>query len=138
MKTNDEIVKEIAEAFIRWKLPETVRSDLCATIPGEDRCGTNLMTIVEAEQMARDVVMPVITPLQAENAGLRGGVVHLETKCFVAGKEIDLIRSELADCKEALEIWLSWAPPNLFSYRKIEQALVRMRRQCTITHDKSP
>jgi hypothetical protein len=70
MKTYDQIQQEkleaamgrIANAFLKWELPESVRADPCATSPDPRgyRTGTNLLTFVEAMEMARAVVLPVM------------------------------------------------------------------------------
>lgn len=58
--------KQLAEAFLRWPLPKSVRSDECATVQQEGRIGTNLLTYIEAEKMFTDIVGPTL----AENAAL--------------------------------------------------------------------
>lgn len=61
---------EIAEAFIRWPLPESVCADLCATRQGPGRVGTNLLSFIEARTMAHEVCRPIIERLlsgRAEN-----------------------------------------------------------------------
>ncbi len=60
MKTPDTIAQDCAEAFLRWPLPESVHSDLCATMKGPNRYGTHLINYDEAEQMAREVMLPII------------------------------------------------------------------------------
>lgn len=42
---------DLAEAFLRWPLPDSVCADLCATKQGPGRVGTNLLSYVEAKQM---------------------------------------------------------------------------------------
>ena len=42
---------DLAEAFLRWPLPESVCADLCATKQGPGRIGTNLLNYTEAKQM---------------------------------------------------------------------------------------
>jgi len=54
------IEDKIAEEFLRWKLPESVCADLCATKQGPDRIGTNLLSFTEARQMVREVVIPTM------------------------------------------------------------------------------
>lgn len=61
-KRSAAVVKQIADRFVQWRLPETVCADLCATdntykFP---RSGTNLLNVAEAEIMAREVVLPAI------------------------------------------------------------------------------
>jgi len=49
---NKEMVEKLANAFLRWPLPETVCADLCATTFGQKgRVGTNLLSYDEAKQM---------------------------------------------------------------------------------------
>lgn len=55
------ISDKIAEAFIKWPLPESVNADLCATKQGPGRIGTNLLSYDEAHQMAQEVVLPIVT-----------------------------------------------------------------------------
>lgn len=52
--------KVLADAFLRWPLPESVCADLCATKQQAGRIGTNLLSFVEAEQMMREVVLPLL------------------------------------------------------------------------------
>jgi hypothetical protein len=42
-------LKHLAKRFCAAPLPESVRADLCATLPGPGRFGTNLLTVEEAE-----------------------------------------------------------------------------------------
>lgn len=50
--TREALIKELAEKFCRWPLPETVCADLCATkARTEHRTGTNLLSTLEARQM---------------------------------------------------------------------------------------
>ncbi len=54
---------QLAERFLRWPLPDSVCTDLCATKQGPNRVGTNLLSFIEAKQMMKDVVLPVLAPL---------------------------------------------------------------------------
>ena len=75
MDTKDGLVN----AFLQWKLPDTVCSDLCVTdreyakrYPGT-RCGTNLLTADEARQMVEHVFGAQFTrmaELQRDRAAL--------------------------------------------------------------------
>lgn len=56
----DELTKELAERFLRWPLPDSVRADLCATKQGPGRIGTNLLSYIEARQMMQDVVLTTL------------------------------------------------------------------------------
>jgi hypothetical protein len=59
-----EHLPALVDAFLRWPLPDSVCSDPCATMQGyPDRCGTNLLTAPEAQQMLEYVL---------GNAGLLG------------------------------------------------------------------
>ena len=45
-------ISTLVDAFLRWPLPESVCSDLCACGRGQlNRIGTNLLTATEARQM---------------------------------------------------------------------------------------
>lgn len=64
----------LAEAFLRWPLPDSVCADLCATRQGAGRVGTNLLSFPEAKQMMEEVVLPMwperLHALEMENTGL--------------------------------------------------------------------
>jgi hypothetical protein len=47
---------DMAEAFLRWPLPDSVCADLCATKQGPGRVGTNLLSYTEAKQMFEHVL----------------------------------------------------------------------------------
>jgi hypothetical protein len=56
-------IDAMVDAFLAWPLPESVRSDLCATMTPKEyphpRSGTNLLTAVEAKQMFEYVLAKV-------------------------------------------------------------------------------
>lgn len=54
----DADIKNMAEAFLRWPLPDSVRADDCACRQGSGRIGTNLLSYPEAVQMIKEVVAP--------------------------------------------------------------------------------
>jgi hypothetical protein len=62
MKTEAEILKSLTDAFLQWRLPVTVCADGCTTRTDwpHPRYGTNLLTASEAEQMIREIVLPII------------------------------------------------------------------------------
>lgn len=66
--TPEETIDQLAHAFLRWPLPESVCADLCATRQGPDRVGTNLLSLDEARQMFRDVVGPVLREKEKTDA----------------------------------------------------------------------
>lgn len=43
--------KQLAETFCATPLPDDVCADLCATVQGPGRYGTNLLTVAQAEQV---------------------------------------------------------------------------------------
>lgn len=57
---------EIVNEFLRWPLPETVRSDICATRPCKGRIGTNLLTLPETAAMVQEVCRPAVERLIAD------------------------------------------------------------------------
>lgn len=58
---------DLAEAFLRWPLPETVCADLCATKQGPGRVGTNLLSYSEAKQMFEQLLSsPASRPVVAQ------------------------------------------------------------------------
>jgi hypothetical protein len=61
MKDYKKLEEEIANKFLAWPLPSSVRSDDCVTMQNcTHRSGTNLLTYNEALQMAREVVTPLL------------------------------------------------------------------------------
>lgn len=47
----------MVDAFLGWTLPDSVCSDLCSTMQNyPNRCGTNLLTAPEAQQMLEYVL----------------------------------------------------------------------------------
>lgn len=60
MKT--DLVSKLTDAFLQWRLPKSVCADGCTTTTEwpHPRYGTNLLTAVEAEQMIREVVLPIV------------------------------------------------------------------------------
>lgn len=66
MKVTDEMVNR----FLRWSLPDNLRSDNCATMPCyPNRTGTNLMNAQEARKMLEFV----LAPEQPEGIDSEGG-----------------------------------------------------------------
>lgn len=57
-------MQAMVDRFLSWPLPDSVSSDTCVTVRnyGMERCGTSLLTAVEAQQMLEHVT----APLQAE------------------------------------------------------------------------
>lgn len=53
-------MKNIGDQFCAARLPDTVASDLCATQPGPNRHGTNLLTVSEAEQVLQPIVRDLV------------------------------------------------------------------------------
>lgn len=52
-----KLIDKLVDKFLAWPLPESVCSDLCASMPGyPHRCGTNLMTADEAKKMLEHVL----------------------------------------------------------------------------------
>lgn len=58
----DDQLTAFAERFCAAPLPATVCADTCATIQGEGRHGTNLMTLFEAKEVLRHVFASGVTP----------------------------------------------------------------------------
>lgn len=50
------VTEEMVNRFLSWPLPESVCADLCATIQGTGRVGTNLLSALEAGQMLKYVL----------------------------------------------------------------------------------
>ena len=70
MKTQDELLDELTNAFLRWPLPESVFADGCATIKGDkNRTGTNLLTFTEARLMFKDIVIPSLSAAHPSPSG---------------------------------------------------------------------
>lgn len=52
-------IEALVDRFLTWKLPDSVCSDQCATIPGyPNRTGTNLLTAHEVKQMIEYLLAP--------------------------------------------------------------------------------
>lgn len=64
----DRAMADIVNAFLKWKLPESVSSDGCCTRPGKGRVGTNLLTCPETVALAQEVVRPIVERLLEEHA----------------------------------------------------------------------
>ena len=60
-KTVDNFLRDFAELFVRWPLPESVCADLCATRQSAGRVGTNLLSFLEARRLAEEVVLPSVS-----------------------------------------------------------------------------
>ena len=71
---DNQLTKELTEAFLRWQLPESVRADDCATKQQAGRTGTNLLSYTEAYAMFSEIVTPKIETLL-----LREGMEHGRT-----------------------------------------------------------
>lgn len=73
----DHAMADIVNAFLKWKLPESVSCDGCCTRPGNGRIGTNLLTCPEAVAMTQEVVRPIVERLlDQETAKLRSALVR--------------------------------------------------------------
>lgn len=51
---------DMINAFLQWKLPQSVASDPCVLKQQKDRTGTNLLSLTETMQMIQEVVCPII------------------------------------------------------------------------------
>lgn len=72
----------LAERFCAAPLPESVCSDPCATMPGyPHRTGTNLLTVVEAEQ----VLTHVLTQEPGKPTGYNGAGCYGASLSFEGG-----------------------------------------------------
>lgn len=59
-REGDSQIDAMANAFLRWPLPENVCADLCATQQGKGRVGTHLLSFTEAKKMFQDIVGPLV------------------------------------------------------------------------------
>lgn len=58
---SDKLLDELAEKFLKWRLPASVCSNLIATLPSEKhRVGSNLLGRNEARQMMEEVVIATL------------------------------------------------------------------------------
>lgn len=89
---NQELITQMAEAFLRWPLPDSAWTDLCTTKPGPGRIGTNLLTFVEAKAMFDAIVSPALTATAKENERLRGKIGQLAV-------ERDRLQEDLANAQ---------------------------------------
>jgi len=108
---NEELINQMADEFCRWPLPDSVCADLCATMRDyKHRSGTNLLTVVEAQQMIREVVGPRLTAATSESAALRQRVEKLTDMelYYVAELEHareahDALAAQVVSLREAVE-----------------------------------
>lgn len=82
----------MAEAFIGWPLPDSVNSDLCATVKGPGRIGTHLLSFTETKKMFRDIVGPRLAQAEADRDQLQAQVGELTKR---AGALKDLLERML-------------------------------------------
>jgi hypothetical protein len=68
----EKLIIELADAFCRWPLPDSVCADRCATTQGPGRTGTNLLSVVEARAMFTDM-LPIITSAIEQARGMTLG-----------------------------------------------------------------
>lgn len=105
-------MKKLVNKFLSWPLPETVCSDLCATMPNyPHRTGTTLLTADEAEQMLKYVVGSVLEErdqyknMLVKEFGHPDGINLVQTIVDLQ-KELDALRAEnhkIRNQYEALE-----------------------------------
>lgn len=114
----DQAIEDMANAFLRWPLPESVCADGCATRQGKGRSGTNLMSVVETREMMREVVRPVVAQLILNVIEMAGkehaeraeaeverikvsalGAIEAASKYSATGnyEEADLVRQDFAE-----------------------------------------
>jgi hypothetical protein len=72
--TKDELIAQMVDRFLQWKLPASVCSDTCvsdrtyAERYPEGRSGTNLLTADEAQQMIKHVIVPALAAAEKVRA----------------------------------------------------------------------
>ncbi len=112
-----QAVADMVNAFLKWKLPESVCSDTCVTRQGPGRIGTNLLTMGETIQMLQEVVCPIIRrylaidPLRAELERDLNRVRNLaaedsmaeQRKRVIAESALTAERAKVRELVEALE-----------------------------------
>ena len=75
----DEQMNEMAEAFLRWSLPEDVCADAIACTPrAPHRTGTNLLTARQAVEMIKFVCGPELAVMHAEARDAKARIAGLE------------------------------------------------------------
>ena len=127
----DDISRQLTDAFLRWPLPPGVRADLCACDPDyKNRSGTNLLTFTEAKVMMDQVVMPVLaekvetwkqTALDAQAdleaaeqqllalAEPEARIADLEARLAAAESEVAGLRAALAGARKGVSAVYSCA-----------------------------
>lgn len=134
-----ETIKQLAEAFIRWPLPESVCADLCATKQGPDRVGTNLLSYPEALAMMRELVTPLLDRREAELVRLKELLGEAQ-KRFIAGDQvIDSLRAQLTALEhqnaelrgEVADLKNAGGPPFIRSeaIRNLRETVATLRQQ---------
>lgn len=95
-----QAIADMINAFLRWPLPKSVRSDGCCTMSGypHPRYGTNLMSLPEAMQMMQEVVCPIIadhiSDSQKSVAAVEKRVAELETYRDICNAQIKADEAE--------------------------------------------
>jgi len=78
---SDEQMNEMAEAFLRWSLPEDVCADAIACTPrAPHRTGTNLLTARQAVEMIKFVCGPELAVMHAEARDAKARIAELEAE----------------------------------------------------------
>ena len=97
-----KLADKIADAFIQWKLPESVCADPCATKQGPGRYGTNLLSWVEAKQMAEQIILPLLETYACKRH--HGGEAPGDTEqlkddmlrsCTICGLTVDISKGHI-------------------------------------------
>jgi len=100
MKNIDKLV----DRFLTWRLPESVASDLCVVTPSKkSRCGTNLLTAIEAKQMLEHIFENEVEENNPSGFAIEYALETEDGLEFLRlwnEGEFDLIRAEWTDCPE--------------------------------------
>lgn len=97
---NKQLADKIADAFILWHLPDSVCADPCATKQGPGRTGTNLLSWIEAKQMAEQVILPLLkeetTYACKRYHGGEGPDNDFLRSCQICGLTVDISKGHIA------------------------------------------
>ena len=101
----EEQMNEMAEAFLRWPLPDDVCADDIACKAGAPhRTGTNLLTAHQALAMIRFVCRPELTAMHADVERLSAELAALRDKALQFDLDQAGIARRDADAAELVEL----------------------------------
>lgn len=124
---NNDLSHQLAEAFLRWPLPQSVCADPCATKQQEGRIGTNLLSYTETRRMIEDVVMPHIKMIEGNLKVANDAVRELQ-------RENEKLRKDLNEQSDFSGNMLSQAAQQKQRADKAEEELATLKKKAGDLH----